>query len=262
MMREHILAEFGKIRGNLRKLWNIAKMEEIDRNECLNVTHEIDKSLRNIINLFRYSVAKRLSEIESERLMLMEITVEALGGTSLTNILDEGLSTIERSLLPSTLSTLVYELENPQYYDNKKVKNSIVTFVKDLESKMIILETELNVKNELFLLSEFTSLFPAFTPNWIVATTYLTAMEIVVKMELKKRGKELKSTFKENFQILLSCLKEEDFEITQLEKALPSIFWDIRHKVIHEGYSPKDEELKIIREYIIKLIERCSRCHT
>jgi len=255
-MRDRILVEFGEIKGNLRKLWNLTKTEKLDRSECLNTVHEIDKSLHNVIALFRTSIAKRLAEIEPERLMLVETITRTFSRTSLTNILNEGLSGIERSLLPTDLPWLISKLENPQTYSDKDVNSSIINFCKDLEGKMITFETELDIKDELFLLAEFTSLFPAFTPNWIVAAVYLTAMEIVVKKELKKRNKELKDKFKENFQTLLSCLKEEGVKITELEKLLPSIFWNIRNKVIHEGYSPKDEELKTIEEYISRLIER------
>lgn len=224
MREDRILVEFGKIKGNLRRLWNLTKAEKLDRSECLNTVHEIDKSLHNIIALFRISFKERLAEIEPEKLMLVEIITRTFGRTSLTNILNEWLSIIERSLLPTDLPLLIFKLENPQTYSDKDVNSSIINFCKDLEGKMIIFEAELDIKDELFLLAEFTSLFPAFTPNWIVATVYLTAMEIVVKKELKKRDKEVKDKFKENFQTLLSCLEEEKVKITELEKSLPPIF--------------------------------------
>jgi hypothetical protein len=128
-----------------------------------------------------------------------------------------------------------------------------------MEGKILGFEAMSGIKSDLLLLAEFTSRFSDFKPNWVIATVYLTAMEIAVKRELKKRGKEIKEKFKDNFQSLLSCLKEKGVEVTELEKALPSIFWNIRHKVVHEGYSPENGELRTIVEHTIKLMEKIKK---
>lgn len=251
-----ILIEIGKIKGNLRILWDLSKAEKLERNRCLNSIREIDKSLAIIVSLFKNSVVKRLlANAGPENLLLADIITKAFGGKGIDDVLEQGLSTVERTLLPYDLSYLPHYIENPQTYDDKNVKSSIVNFCKDLEKKIVLLEDEFGVESELLLLAGFSSLFPTFTSNWIVATIYLTAMEISVKGELTQRGKEIKDKFKENFQLLLSCLKDE-IEISELEKLLPPLFWDIRNKVIHEGYSPTDEELKIIGEYVIKLMSK------
>lgn len=165
----------------------------------------------------------------------------------------------ERSLLPSTLPWLISYLENPQTYSDEEVRRHITEFCKELEGKTMTFEIEMGIKDELLLLSEFSALFPIFTPNWIIATIYLTGMEIIVKKELQRRGKELKDKFKDNFRLLLSCLKEEGVEVAELDKLLTPILWDLRNKVIHEGYSPTDEELKIIREHVTKLMEKLTQ---
>jgi len=40
-----------------------------------------------------------------------------------------------------------------------------------------------------------------------------------------------------------------------MDKELPKLFWDIRHKVIHEGYSPNDEELDLITKYSMRIFK-------
>ena len=69
-------------------------------------------------------------------------------------------------------------------------------------------EMEYDIKDELLLLGELSSSHPSFTPNWMVAMVYLTAMEISVKNELKKRKEQIKKEFKENLQSLLKHLKD------------------------------------------------------
>lgn len=255
-MTNRLLVEVGKIKGDLRTLWNLSTAEILERNKCLNIVREIDKSLAIIMSLFKTSIAERLVEAKPEKLLLADSVSKAFGGMGINDALEQGLSVVERTLLPSNLPYLISYIENPQTYGDKNVKSSITDFCKDLEKKIILLEDKFGAKSELLLLAEFSSLFQTFTPNWVVAAVYLTAMEISIKNKLKERSKEIRDNFKENFQMLLSCLKEDKIEITELERRLPSLFWDIRNKVIHEGYSPADEELKIITEHVIKLMEK------
>ena len=53
---------------------------------------------------------------------------------------------------------------------------------------------------------------------------------------------------------LLRKLEEQGADIGSLQSALPEVFWKIRHKVIHEGYSPKDDELRIIEDSVRNLL--------
>jgi len=53
---------------------------------------------------------------------------------------------------------------------------------------------------------------------------------------------------------LLANLKDKGIEVSELEKQLPKVLWDIRNKVVHEGYSPSFEELEIITSYIEKFL--------
>jgi TRAP-type C4-dicarboxylate transport system substrate-binding protein len=76
----------------------------------------------------------------------------------------------------------------------------------------------------------------------------------MVKDKLKELRLEMAGEFKNNYKTLLAKLKEKNIEVSELEKQLPNIFWDIRNKVVHEGYSPTPEELEIITKYIEKIL--------
>jgi hypothetical protein len=49
-------------------------------------------------------------------------------------------------------------------------------------------------------------------------------------------------------------LEEQNVEISELEKRLPSVFWDVRNKVIHLGYSPTYSELETLTAHIGKVL--------
>jgi len=106
------------------------------------------------------------------------------------------------------------------------------------------------------LISELISRFPPFTESWAIATVYLSAMEVAVKRALRKRGVEVAREFRENVRNLINVLRSEGVEVQGLEELLPSTFWEMRNRVVHEGYSPSYEELKVIVEYVKKFIEK------
>ena len=60
--------------------------------------------------------------------------------------------------------------------------------------------------------------------------------------------KKIEKEFKMNWRNLLSKLEEQGANIGPLQRALPEVFWKIRHKVIHKGYSSKHDELRIIED--------------
>jgi len=92
MIKERISIEVGKIKGNIRKLWNLSKAEKLDRNECINTIREIDKSLANIINLLKNAIARKLVESEPEKLLMAEVITRAFSGTSFTDFLSQAIS--------------------------------------------------------------------------------------------------------------------------------------------------------------------------
>jgi len=57
-------------------------------------------------------------------------------------------------------------------------------------------------------------------------------------------------------------MKHHGIYLPKLEAELPRIFYKIRNKVVHEGYSPNDRDLEFIIEYserIVNLIENAEK---
>lgn len=253
---ERLTIEVGKIRGSLERLWRLSKAETLNRNECLNTIREIERSLNTIITVFEHTLVKRLREIPPDKLLISEAIIRAFTNRGVLEALSEVIVSIKSRLVPASLSSLIYQLENPAFYKDDDVKRTIVSFCNDLEKSVLLLEDMLGLKSGLLMLAEFPSRFPSFTVNWIIGVVYLSAMEISVKKALGKRGKNIKEKFKENVRSLISCLREEGVQIRGLEELLPSTFWDLRNKIIHEGYSPSNHELKTIVEYVTSFMEK------
>jgi len=119
----------------------------------------------------------------------------------------------------------------------------------------MFLENNLGLKRGVPLISELTARFPSFSDNWAVATVYLSAIEIAVKRALAERGEEIEKEFRKNVEKLIDILKKEGKPIGSLDEVLPSAFWDLRNKVVHEGRSPTDEELRMVIAFVKKFLE-------
>lgn len=96
--------------------------------------------------------------------------------------------------------------------------------------------------------------------NWIVAIAYLQSLEITVNKLVKELEIQVneEAGFKDKFRTLIRHLKEKAKieELTLFEKKLPEIFWDLRHKVVHAGYSPRKDELNTIIQWTTKILEK------
>jgi len=96
--------------------------------------------------------------------------------------------------------------------------------------------------------------------NWIVAIAYLQSLEITVNKLVKELSIQVneEAGFKDRFRTLIRHLKEKAKieELTLFEKRLPEIFWDLRHKVVHAGYSPRKDELNTIIQWTTKILEK------
>jgi len=251
--KEYLTREISKIRGSIERLWRLTEKTELDRNECLNIIHRIDRSINSIISIFKSIWVKKLSEIPPEKLLMLENVLKKFFGKGMEEIISEHLTSLK--LVDS--SFLSYQLENPKTFKDEETKKSIRDFCKRLEEKITILENLLDLKRGgIEKIAEFLGEFPFFTENWAVGVVYLSAMEIAVKEALKKRGKETKRNFKENVNELIACLKNEGIQIGSLEELLPSTFWTVRNKIIHEGYSPTYEELETIIRYVINFMKK------
>jgi len=260
-----ILREIGRLRGNLKRLWELSKQSPLDRDNCKDVLLEIRKSFRLLREYFQdnidiFSRAFALGKLEPKKYILFSVKRPE-------ELLKETLN------WDSEITEAISLLERPELKD-ENIKDVIVSLAEDLEVSINKFEHILDLKSGIIKISEFLSAFPQFTENWSIAVCYLTAMEIVVKNKLKELGlmptgefkkdavenkpkeqeQEPTRGFKKHYEDLLKYLKNKGIEVSELEKQLPKTFWDIRNKVVHEGYSPSFEELEIITKYIEKLL--------
>jgi hypothetical protein len=239
--------EVGKLKSNVKHLWKLSQQSPLDRESCKNTVLEIRKSLRLLWAIVQDATLERVRELDSERYTLFTL----LAGKNPEELIKE---VFKWPAYESEISTVISTLDSPEYYKDKEVKERIARLVESLEAGLSTLERRLNLKQGVSKISEFLTTFPQFTENWSVAICYLTAMEIIVKGKLKELQSEITQEFKNNYKMLLEKLQVKNIKVSELEKQLPNIFWDIRNKVVHEGYSPTPEELEIITNYIERIL--------
>jgi hypothetical protein len=229
--------EIGKLKGNIKHLWESLKQSQLNRNDCKNTILEIRKSLKILLYLTRDIILDIVREQEPAEYS----SIEEFFKTSIFSF-------------ESEISTIISMLDSPKYYKDGEVKEKISRLIEILETMITKLELKLNLKQGVYKISEFLATFPQFTENWAVALCYLTSMEVMVKNKLKKLGLEIENEFKKNYEKVLKKLKEEGIQVSELEKRLPPTFWEIRNKVVHEGYSPTSDELETIIKYVEKVL--------
>jgi len=69
-----------------------------------------------------------------------------------------------------------------------------------------------------------------------------------------------KAGFKEKFQAVVKVLRDKAVELAKLEEQLPSVFRDLRNKVVHAGYEPNNEELNTIITWTLQILEKLKSC--
>jgi len=77
-----------------------------------------------------------------------------------------------------------------------------------------------------------------------------------VEKALRKGSVDVAREFREDIRNLINILWSEGVEVQGLKELMPSTFWEVRNRVVHEGYSPSYEELRIIVEYVKKFIDK------
>jgi len=95
--------------------------------------------------------------------------------------------------------------------------------------------------------------------NWIVAVVYLTMIEVAVNTTIEELKIDAEGRFKERVKAVLKEFETRGTQFGELEKALLSILWELRNKVVHAGYVPNDEELQIIVSAVDTFLEKITR---
>lgn len=83
-------------------------------------------------------------------------------------------------------------------------------------------------------------------------------MEIIVNKLIKRLDVKISENagFKDRFKAVAGSLKSKDVRLAELEEKLPPIFWDVRNKVVHDGYEPNAEELNTIITWVSQVLEK------
>jgi len=242
-----VSTEIGRLRGSIKHLWNLSKETTLNRNDCKNLVLEIRKSLKIVWELAQDFLIDRIGGLDPSKRLLLTV----IAGKDPEALVKEA---FRYPAFESDVSGVISRLDSPEYYKDKDVKENISRLVENLEAELSKVEVKLNMKYGLPKISEFITTFPQFTDNWAVAACYLTAMDIMVNRKLEELGLERGTGFRDNYNKLLEKFKEQNVEISELEKRLPNVFWDIRNKVIHLGYSPTYNEVETITSYIEKVL--------
>jgi hypothetical protein len=245
-LKNRVSIEIGKLRGNIKQLWELSKQPSLDRENCKNVIFEIRKSFKILWEIVQEAALDQMKGLSFEGRLLFTI----VAGKEPEVFIKEA---FKWPTFESEISSVISRLDS-EYYKDKEVKDSIARLVESLEAELTKFESRLGLRYGLPKISEFLAIFPQFTDNWAVAVCYLTAMDIMVNKKLEELGLEAGNKFKENYNQLLEKLKERGIEVSELEKLLPSVFWDIRNKVVHTGYSPNQDELETITIYVGKVL--------
>ena len=250
--RVRVSVEIGKLRGNIKHLWDLSKETALNRHDCKNLVLEIRKSLKIVFQLARDLVVDRIEKLDSDKRLILTLITGKDPGVFIKEA-------FKYTGYESDVSSVISRLDSPEYYKDKEVRESINGLVEKLEAELSVFEVKLDMRYGLPKISEFIAMFPQFTDNWAVAACYLTAMEIMVNRKLEELGLERGTGFRDNFNKLLQKFKEQNIEVSEMEKRLPSVFWDIRHKVIHLGYSPAYNEVETITKYVEKVLGTLTR---
>jgi len=241
-----ISSEIGKIKGNIKLLSKLLKQTPLNKDDCRDIILEIKKSLKVIWELIQDITIDHIKNLDFSKRFLFAI----IAGKEPETFLKEA---FKYPAYESDINSVISRLDS-EYYKDKEVKDGISTLVENLESELAKLELKLGLRQGLMKISEFLTKYSLFTENWAVAACYLSAMEIMVNKKLQEYGLETGKGFKDSYERLLGILKEKDVEISELESRLPKVFWEVRNKVVHEGYSPNADELETIVTYVDKVL--------
>ncbi len=151
------------------------------------------------------------------------------------------------------------QLDDPKK-DEAEVRSALEKFLKPKEQLMTWLqELVFHGMSGIELISELVGIGPAgLTENWAAAVCYLSSMEVVVnrkatELNLSTDIKESDS-FRNRFEKLFETLKKRGFEVSELDILLKDAFWKLRARVVHNGYSPTNDELEQISRWVKKVL--------
>jgi hypothetical protein len=253
---EDLPFEAGKIKGNLDRLKAEIEKEQIDRLKCRAILTEILVAYEKM----KYFILKEWdSYIQKVPAQDLLATVVAVWGGKV------GRDSIESSLgsRVATVTSAIYSIDNPQYYDNSSLRRTLSELAIATEGWLTVLDKEIFVPQSKALgaYSRLGELIGAklagLNENWLVANSYLSAMEIAVNKVSSQLSLDVgpdKKDFAQKFKELATVLETKGISLSSLERQLPGSFWRIRNEVVHGGYSPDEQELELVVTWVKRLV--------
>jgi hypothetical protein len=132
-------------------------------------------------------------------------------------------------------------------------KEQLLTWIEEL-SALFFNRAGLTAQS---MINELIGIAPAgVDENWAAAVCYLSSMEPVIDKKFRELGlkKEEKEGFQGRFQKVVMALRGRGVQVSELDVLLQGAFWELRHKVIHEGYRPSFEETVRITNWVKKVL--------
>ena len=227
--------ELSKLKGVIEKLKKEVRNEKLNRNKCKDYLFELRSHLKNL-GKFEWNLYHSFGlDLEYGKI------IESF---------DPGLKRLGHLAFTDIDSSRVNDAE---------IRNKIYAFTSDLDNYIVSFKSWpffIDITG-LSKIAELVGEQPGgLDENWATASCYLSAMEIVTNKKRKELElKDDKKKFNEKFKELLKKLEEQGTKISEVERQLQTTFWNIRHKVIHAGYSPTQEELELITNWSKKIID-------
>ena len=246
--------EVGKVIGNLERTRREIEAEQIDRLACRSILLEIRLSLERMKLFFLRQWDVYLEGVAPNDLLSTTVKVWGSG---------VGREQIERGFASrtSTIDSVTFSLDSPQHYDNAYVRRALSDLIVSMHSFADLLNSDILAKFnqglvDLRVLGEFAGTKPfGLDERWLIANSYLSALEIAVNRKRKELDVQAgKRDFAERFSELVKALEQNGIELSGLERQLPSVFWRIRNEVVHQGYSPDQQELSLIVDWVKRIL--------
>lgn len=251
--------EAGRIKGTLERLRKEIERDKINRIRCRAILVDMKSAFEKIKYFFVRLWDSYAQQLPAQDLLSMIIKVWGS---------QAGKENIERGFDSriSNISSAIYSIDTPQYYDDTTIRRNLSDLVITTDTFLTVLNQEIfsRLSQSLSTFSQLGELVGTrpmgLDDNWLVANSYLSAMEIVVNKKRKELGleKEEKKDFGERLRELFITLEEKGERISELGKQLPQAFWKIRNQVVHKGYSPDQEELELVVSWVKRIISLVS----
>jgi len=243
-----IVENIAKMKKLLNELKELTNIKPIDRGRCIQILSELYAPSSALVISFATYFAKH---------------------KDLSKRVDEF---VQNTLIPwmdslkRTINIMVEFCNQKTLFNDNAVSYLVSVFYGDISSTLSSIHQLLDIP---FGLKHLASLIEKhkFDSNWIVAVAYLAAMEIAVnkkigELRVSVKSEDSKDHFKNRVDALLKELEKRGVQLGELEKLLPPVFWNLRNKVIHVGYTPSDEELQIVVTTVDKFLEKLGGLRT